>query len=48
MEEFEKLAATELDETESEAGDESERKPNPALGPEFDEAASEELEDSAG
>ncbi|MFY9854521.1 MAG: SMC-Scp complex subunit ScpB [Terracidiphilus sp.] len=46
MEEFEKLAATELDETESDAGDESERKPNPALGPEFDETASEELEDS--
>jgi segregation and condensation protein B len=46
MEEFEKLAATELDEPESEAGDESERKPNPALGPEFDEAASEELEDA--
>ena len=46
MEEFEKLAATELDEPESAAGEESERKPNPALGPEFDEAASEELEDS--
>jgi segregation and condensation protein B len=46
MEEFEKLAATELDEPESEAGDESERRSNPALGPEFDEAASEELEDS--
>ncbi len=46
MEEFEKLAATELDETESEAGEESERRSNPALGPEFDEAASEELEDS--
>ena len=46
MEEFEKLAASELDEPESAAGDESERKPNPAIGPEFDEAASEELEDS--
>jgi segregation and condensation protein B len=46
MEEFEKLAASELDEPESDAGEESERKPNPALGPEFDEAASEELEDS--
>jgi segregation and condensation protein B len=46
MEEFEKLAATELDEPESAAGEEPERKPNPALGPEFDEAASEELEDS--
>jgi segregation and condensation protein B len=46
MEEFEKLAATELDEPESEAGEESERRSNPALGPEFDEAASEELEDS--
>jgi segregation and condensation protein B len=46
MEEFEKLAATELDEPESAAEDESERKPNPAIGLEFDEAASEELEDS--
>jgi segregation and condensation protein B len=46
MEEFEKLAATELDEPESTAGEESERRSNPALGPEFDEAASEELEDS--
>jgi segregation and condensation protein B len=46
MEEFEKLAASELDEPESDAGEESERKPNPAQGPEFDEAASEELEDS--
>jgi segregation and condensation protein B len=42
MEEFEKLAAIELDEPETEN---SEQKPNPALGPEFDEAASEELED---
>jgi segregation and condensation protein B len=46
MEEFEKLAASELDEPESEIGEDSERKLNPALGPEFDEAASEELEDS--
>jgi segregation and condensation protein B len=46
MEEFEKLATSELDEPEPESGEESERKPNPALGPEFDEAASEELEDS--
>ena len=45
MEEFEKMAASELDEPESAAEDESERKPNPAIGPEFDEAASEELED---
>jgi segregation and condensation protein B len=47
MEEFEKLAASELDETESAAEEELERRPNPALGPEFDEAASEELEDSS-
>jgi len=46
MEEFEKLAATELDEPEPAAGEEPERRSNPALGPEFDEAASEELEDS--
>jgi len=46
MEEFEKLAAIELDEPETEAGDESEQRSNPALGPEFDEAASEEMEDS--
>jgi segregation and condensation protein B len=43
MEEFEKLAAIELDEPEAE---EAGQKPNPALGPEFDEAASEELEDA--
>jgi len=47
MEEFEKLAALELEEPESAAGEDSEQKPNPALGPEFDEAASEELEDSS-
>jgi segregation and condensation protein B len=46
MEEFEKLAAIELEEPDSEAGEDSEQKRNPALGPEFDEAASEELEDS--
>jgi segregation and condensation protein B len=46
MEEFEKLAAIELDEPETETGEISEQKSNPALGPEFDEAASEELEDS--
>ena len=46
MEEFEKLAAIELDEPEPEAAEGSEQKINPALGPEFDEAASEELEDS--
>jgi segregation and condensation protein B len=45
MEEFEKMAALELEEPESAAGEDSEQKPNPALGPEFDEAASEELED---
>jgi segregation and condensation protein B len=42
MEEFQKLAAIELEEPEPEGG---EQKPNPALGPEFDETASEELED---
>jgi segregation and condensation protein B len=46
MEEFEKLAAIELDEPEPEAGEDSGHKVNPALGPDFDEAASEELEDS--
>jgi segregation and condensation protein B len=49
MEEFEKMAALELEEPESAAAEDPERKPNPALapeGPEFNEAASEELEDS--
>ena len=46
MEEFEKLAASELEEPESAAREDSEQKPNPALGPEFDEAASEALEDA--
>ncbi len=45
MEEFEKLAASELEEPETAAGEESGQRANPALGPEFDEAASEELED---
>jgi segregation and condensation protein B len=44
MEEFEKLAAIELEEPEP--AEDSEEKVNPALGAEFDEAASEELEDS--
>ena len=46
MEEFEKLAAIELDEPEPQPEKTPSRRPNPALGPEFDEAASEELEDS--
>jgi segregation and condensation protein B len=46
MEEFEKLAASELDEPETAGGEEPTQKPNPALGYEFDEAASEELESS--
>jgi len=46
MEEFEKMAAIELDEAETATEEDSTREPNPALGPEFDEAASEELEDS--
>jgi segregation and condensation protein B len=45
MEEFEKLAASELDETETATGDLFEQRANPALDLEFDEAASEELED---
>ncbi len=45
MEEFEKLAAVELDEPEQ--AEDSEEKVNPALGAEFDEAASEEMEDSS-
>ncbi len=51
MEEFEKLAAIELEEPESATADDSGQRSNPALapeGPEFDEAASEELEDSLG
>jgi segregation and condensation protein B len=46
MEEFEKMAEIELDEPENEAGENAEQRSNPALGPEFDEAASEELEES--
>jgi segregation and condensation protein B len=45
MEEFEKLAEIELDE-EPEATEATEQRVNPALGPEFDEAASEELEET--
>jgi segregation and condensation protein B len=45
MEEFEKMAALELDEPEP-AIDGSEQRSSPALGLEFDEAACEELEDS--
>jgi segregation and condensation protein B len=44
MEEFEKLAASELDEQETATGDLFEQRPTPAPDPEFDEAASEELE----
>jgi segregation and condensation protein B len=47
MEEFEKLAAMELDEPEPATADDPNQGSNPALGPEFDEAASEELEDSS-
>jgi segregation and condensation protein B len=46
MEEFEKLAASELDEPEPETGDESERGSNRAPDLEFDEAASEALEET--
>jgi segregation and condensation protein B len=46
MEEFEKLAASELDEPVTATGELFDQRANPALGPEFDEAASEELEDS--
>jgi segregation and condensation protein B len=46
MEEFEKLAATELDEPEIAAGEEREQRASTALALEFDEAASEELEDT--
>ncbi len=45
MEEFEKLAAIELEEPEPVAGEDSGQRFNPAFGPEFDESASEELED---
>jgi segregation and condensation protein B len=46
MEEFEKLAAVELEEQETAAGEDSGQRANHAQGLEFDEAASEELEDS--
>jgi segregation and condensation protein B len=49
MEEFEKLAALELEEPEPTTQDDAEQNPNPALAPEgteFDETASEKLEDS--
>jgi segregation and condensation protein B len=46
MEEFEKLAASELDEQETATGELFDQRTNPALNPEFDEAASEELEDT--
>jgi segregation and condensation protein B len=45
MEEFEKLAAQELEEPETATGDLFDQRVNPALNPEFDEAASEQLED---
>ena len=45
MEEFEKLAALEFEEQEQAAGEVSEKSANPELSLEFDEAASEELED---
>jgi segregation and condensation protein B len=44
MEEFEKLATIELDEPEPAVDEDSEQRLNRALGPEFDEAASEALE----
>jgi segregation and condensation protein B len=46
MEEFEKLAALEFDEQEQADGEDSEQRANPEQGLEFDEAASEDLEDS--
>ena len=47
MEEFEKMAASELEEPQAASEEEPAQKPNPAQGPEFDEAASEELEEPA-
>jgi segregation and condensation protein B len=44
MEEFEKMATIELDESEAAIAEEAAKKPNPALGPEFEEAGREELE----
>jgi segregation and condensation protein B len=46
MEEFEKMAASELEEPEAAGREYSEQEPKPAPGSEFDEAASEELEDA--
>ncbi len=46
MEEFEKMAAIELDEPESESSSTAESMPGSLAGPEFDEAASEAMEDS--
>jgi segregation and condensation protein B len=46
MEEFEKLAASEFEEPETATGELFDQRVNPALNPDFDEAASEELEDS--
>jgi segregation and condensation protein B len=46
MEEFEKLAAQEFEEPETATGELFDQRTNPALNPEFDEAASEELEDT--
>jgi segregation and condensation protein B len=48
MEEFEKMATIELDEPETAAADGAAMKPNPALGPEFEEAGREELEAAPG
>ncbi|MGD0830635.1 MAG: SMC-Scp complex subunit ScpB [Terracidiphilus sp.] len=44
MEEFEKMASIELDEPETPTAEDAAMKPNPALGPEFEEAGRAELE----
>jgi len=46
MEEFEKLAATELDEPETATGEQPEQRASAAPSLEFDEAASEQMEDT--
>ena len=46
MEEFEKLAATELDEPETATGEQPEQRASAAPSLEFDEAASEQIEDT--
>ena len=46
MEEFEKIAASELAETEPTGAEDAEQEPKPAPGSEFDETASEEAEDT--